>query len=56
MPESIRWLRDITPMGAGMTSMQDAWSGQWPGAVSLVALLVAIVACVAAASRFFRWE
>jgi ABC-2 type transport system permease protein len=56
MPESIRWLRDVTPMGAGMTSMQDAWSGQWPGTVSLIALVVAIVACVAAASRFFRWE
>ncbi|MGC4940897.1 ABC transporter permease [Kribbella sp. DT2] len=56
MPESIRWLRDITPMGAGMTSMQDAWSGQWPGTTSLVALIVAIVACVAVAARFFRWE
>ena len=56
MPESIRWLRDVTPMGAGMTSMQDAWSGQWPGTVSLIALVVAIVACVAVASRFFRWE
>jgi ABC-2 type transport system permease protein len=56
MPESIRWLRDVTPMGAGMTSMQDAWSGQWPGTVSLIALVVAIAGCVAVAARFFRWE
>jgi ABC-2 type transport system permease protein len=56
MPESIRWLRDVTPMGAGMTSMQDAWSGQWPGTVSLIALVVAIAGCLAVAARFFRWE
>ncbi|WBQ06635.1 ABC transporter permease [Kribbella sp. CA-293567] len=56
MPESIRWLRDVTPMGAGMTGMQEAWSGQWPGLVHLVALVVVIVACVALAARFFRWE
>ncbi|ONI71552.1 ABC transporter [Kribbella sp. ALI-6-A] len=54
MPESIRWLRDVTPMGAGMTSMQDAWSGQWPGTVSLIALVVAIAGCLAVAARFFR--
>lgn len=56
MPESIRWLRDITPMGAGMTGMQDAWSGQWPGLEHVAALLVVTVACVGLAARFFRWE
>ncbi|MEU4395301.1 ABC transporter permease [Kribbella sp. NPDC023855] len=56
MPESIRWLRDITPMGAGMTGMQDAWSGQWPGLENVTALLAVTVACVALAARFFRWE
>lgn len=56
MPESIRWLRDITPMGAGMTSMQDAWAGHWPGLVHLAALVAVTVACVVLAARFFRWE
>jgi ABC-2 type transport system permease protein len=56
MPHALRWVRDITPMGAGMTSMQDAWSGQWPGLEHIVALLVVTVACVALAARFFRWE
>lgn len=56
MPESIRWLRDVTPMGAGMTSLQEAWTGQWPGAVHLVALVVATAACLAVAARYFRWE
>jgi ABC-2 type transport system permease protein len=56
MPESIRWLRDITPMGAGMTSMQDAWAGHWPGLTHVVAMLVVTVGCIGLAARFFRWE
>ncbi|TCM41702.1 ABC transporter permease [Kribbella sp. VKM Ac-2568] len=56
MPESIRWLRDITPMGAGMTSMQDAWAGSRPGLTHLVAMLVVTVGCIGLAARFFRWE
>ena len=56
MPESIRWLRDVTPMGAGMTGIQDSWTGSWPAPVHVVALLTVTVACVAVAARFFRWE
>jgi ABC-2 type transport system permease protein len=55
MPHSIRWLRDITPMGAGMTSMQDAWAGQWPALINVVAMLVVTVVCVGAAAKLFRW-
>ncbi|HEY0474425.1 MAG TPA: ABC transporter permease [Kribbella sp.] len=56
MPESLRWLRDITPMGAGMSSMQDAWSGHWPGLEHVVALIAVSLACLALAAKFFRWE
>ncbi|TWD79185.1 ABC-2 type transport system permease protein [Kribbella amoyensis] len=56
MPESLRWLRDVTPMGAGMSGLQDSWAGGWPDPVHLIALVVATVVCVAAAARFFRWE
>jgi ABC-2 type transport system permease protein len=56
MPHAIRWVRDITPMGAGMTSMQDAWSGHWPGAVHIVALVAVTGVCIALAAKFFRWE
>lgn len=56
MPESLRWLRGITPMGAGMSSMQDAWVGHWPGLVHVVAMIAVTVACVALSARFFRWE
>jgi ABC-2 type transport system permease protein len=56
MPHAIRWVRDITPMGAGMTSMQDAWSGHWPGAAHLIALVAVTTACIALAAKFFRWQ
>lgn len=39
LPESLRWLRDITPMGAGMSGMQDAWTGAWPGSHTLLPCL-----------------
>ena len=56
MPHAIRWVRDITPMGAGMTSMQDAWSGHWPGAAHLIALVTVTAACITLAAKFFRWQ
>ena len=56
MPHSIRWLRDITPMGAGMSSMQDAWAGHWPDLIHVVAMIVVTVTSVALAAKLFRWE
>jgi ABC-2 type transport system permease protein len=56
MPESLRWLRDITPMGAGMSSMQDAWSGHWPGLEHVIAMIAVALGCLALAAKFFRWE
>ena len=56
MPESIRFLRDITPMGAGMTAMQDAWAGGWPSGVNVAALIALSIVCLGLAVRYFRWE
>jgi ABC-2 type transport system permease protein len=56
MPESLRVLRDTTPMGAGMSAMQDAWGGSWPSAIHLVSMVALSIGCVAFAARFFRWE
>jgi len=55
MPESIRWLRDVTPMGAGMSALQDAWAGGWPDPVHTVSLLAVTAVCLAVAARYFRW-
>jgi ABC-2 type transport system permease protein len=56
MPESIRWLRDVTPMGAGMSSLQDSWSGGWPDGVHVIAMLAVTAVSIGVAARFFRWE
>lgn len=56
MPESIRWLRDVTPMGAGMSALQDAWAGSWPDLAHVIALVIVSALCLAIASRYFRWE
>ena len=56
MPEWARPIRDVSPMGAGMEAMQDAWDGAWPAAVNLTALVVVTVVAGLAAARLFRWE
>jgi ABC-2 type transport system permease protein len=56
MPESIRFLRDITAMGVGMSAMQDAWAGSWPAAVHVISLLAFSALCLVVAARFCRWE
>ena len=43
-------------MGAGMTAMQDAWAGGWPGGVNVAALIALSIACLGLAVRYFRWE
>lgn len=56
MPENLRVFRDTTPIGAGMSAMQDAWGGAWPSAIHLVSMVALSIGCVAFAARFFRWE
>lgn len=56
MPESLRWLRDVTPMGAGMSSLQDTWAGDWPDLVHVVSLVVTTAICLTVAARTFRWQ
>ncbi|WP_298324381.1 ABC transporter permease [Haloactinopolyspora sp.] len=56
MPEWARPIRDVSPMGAGMEAMQDAWDGAWPGTVNLVALVVVAAIAGLASARLFRWE
>jgi ABC-2 type transport system permease protein len=56
MPSSSRFLRDVTPMGAGMSAMQDAWAGGWPDGVHDLAMVAVSLVCLGVAARFFRWE
>lgn len=56
MPEWARPIRDISPMGAGMESIQRAAAGDWPEPIHLIAMAAATVVFGAIASRTFRWE
>lgn len=56
MPEWARPVRDVSPLGAGMESMQAAWDGNWPSATNVVALLVVTAVAGAVSARVFRWE
>ncbi|WP_241155286.1 ABC transporter permease [Brachybacterium sp. EE-P12] len=56
MPEVLRTLSDLSPLGAGVASLQHAAVGDWPepGHLAVMALWSAVT--IAAASRFFRWD
>lgn len=56
MPSWAVPIRDWSPMGAGMESIQTAWVGDWPSGQHLLALVLGIVVFGAIAARLFRWE
>lgn len=56
MPEALRRISDLTPLGAGVQSLSDAAAGQWPQLLHVVVMLVWTVGAGAVAARFFRWE
>lgn len=56
MPAWLREISDLTPLGAGVQSLQDAASGAWPQLLHVAVMLGWTVAAGALAARFFRWE
>lgn len=56
MPEWARPVRDVSPMGAGMESLQETWTGGWPAPVSLIAMVAVTAVAGGLAARVFRWE
>ena len=55
MPELLRRIGELTPLGAGVEALQEAAAGQWPGAGHLAVLVAYIVVLSAGAVRVFRW-
>lgn len=56
MSDVLRTISDLTPLGAGVASLQDAAAGGWPQPLHAAVMLGwAIVAGVLAA-RLFRWD
>lgn len=56
MAEPLRLISDLTPVGAGVQSLQDAAAGGWPPLMSLLVLGGWTAVTAAVAARFFRWE
>ncbi len=49
-------ISDLSPLGAGVQTLQDAATGQWPQPLHLIVLLAWTVVCGGLAARYFRWE
>jgi ABC-2 type transport system permease protein len=56
MNDLLRTISDVTPLGAGVQSLQDATAGQWPQLPHLGVLLGWTIVAGALAARYFRWE
>lgn len=56
MPAALRRVGDDTPLGAAVSALQHAMSGQWPPAAGLAILAGYAVVFGLLALRLFRWE
>jgi ABC-2 type transport system permease protein len=56
MPEALRRVSDLTPLGAGVQAMQDSAAGHGPTPLHLGVLAAYAVGVGLAAAALFRWE
>ena len=56
MNDALRTISDLTPLGAGVQSLQDAAAGGWPQPLHLAVMLGWTVVAGGLAARYFRWE
>jgi ABC-2 type transport system permease protein len=56
MPDWLRAVGDLTPLGAGAHAMRDAATGDWPQPLHLAVVAAYGVAFGVAAAKLFRWE
>jgi ABC-2 type transport system permease protein len=56
MPDGLRTVSDLTPLGSGVQAMHDSWFGFTPSATHLGVMLAYAVVVAAVAVRLFRWE
>jgi ABC-2 type transport system permease protein len=55
MNDVLRTISDLSPLGAGVQSLQDATAGHWPQPLHLAVMLGWTVLAGGLATRFFRW-
>jgi ABC-2 type transport system permease protein len=56
MSGALRTISDLTPSGAGVQALQDAWGGHMPTTSSLLVMTAFTVGAGLLAARLFRWE
>ncbi|WP_406863233.1 ABC transporter permease [Streptomyces sp. HUAS MG47] len=56
MPDTVRDIVGLTPLGAAAQALDQAAAGQWPDWTHLAVTAVWAVVLVAAARRWFTWE
>ena len=56
MNDVLRTISDLTPLGAGVQSLQDTTAGHWPQLLHVAVMLGWAIAAGGLAARYFRWE
>ncbi|MEC3974144.1 ABC transporter permease [Amycolatopsis sp. H20-H5] len=56
LPPLLGHVADVLPLGATLSSLREAWAGNWPSPLQLGSMVLVAVVCTAFAARFFRWE
>ena len=56
MPAVLQHVSHVTPLGAAVQALTDAWAGHFPHPVQLITLAVYAIVLPALAARSFRWE
>jgi ABC-2 type transport system permease protein len=56
MPEAMRAISDLTPLGAGVQALSDTWAGQAAAPANLLVMAAWAIVTWVVATRVFRWE
>ncbi|WP_250641980.1 ABC transporter permease [Frankia sp. AiPa1] len=56
MPDALRVVSDVTPLGAGARAVQDTLDGHWPAVTALLVLVAYAAVFGTIAVRRFRWQ
>jgi ABC-2 type transport system permease protein len=56
MPEAVRRIAGLTPLGAASQAVQAAWAGSWPTLGQLAVMIAFTAALGAPAARHLRWD
>jgi ABC-2 type transport system permease protein len=56
MPDGLRTISTVTPMGSAVQALEDAWFGSTPSLANLLVMAIWAIVVGLIAVRFFRWE